>query len=619
MSNDISAKPQEFEFKAEMKQLLHLIIHSLYTHPEVFLRELVSNASDAMNKVRVKKLTDAEIISPDAELRININVNKETKTFTIEDFGIGMTHEELVNQLGVVASSGTLNFLKELKESGKPLDANLIGQFGVGFYSVFMVTDEVAVETRSAEPFSKSWKWTSGGESTYNITEGERDTRGTKITFKLKENYHDFAEDWKIKSILTKYSNFVEFPIYVNGEKANQVQALWHKKKEEVKDDELVEFYKFVSNDYQEPLGHLHLNIEGNVNFKALLFVPQVAPPTLFRDFNEKSVQLYSNKIFIQENAVDLLPEYLRFIRGVVDTEDLPLNVSREVTQNSPVMTKIRNIISSRILSLLEEWADKDKVKYNKFFNEFGALFKTGLNSDFSNKDKITELLRFESSEYTSDELRSLNAYVASMKPEQKEIYFAAGNSREQLEKNPNLEYFKKNHIEVLYFLDPVDLFIMPYLFEYDGKKIVSIEKAELEDNKIEQNDESLGKDAAKSLIDEFKRILGDRVEDVTISKRLVDSPASVVVGKEGIDPQMEKMMKLMDKEFKASKRILEINPNHKLIQNLSNLFISGSQPELFSQSILQIYEGAMLIDGNLNNPNDFVSRMNELLTIATK
>ncbi len=619
MSNDISAKPQEFEFKAEMKQLLHLIIHSLYTHPEVFLRELVSNASDAMNKVRVKKLTDAEIISPDAELRININVNKETKTFTIEDFGIGMTHEELVNQLGVVASSGTLNFLKELKESGKPLDANLIGQFGVGFYSVFMVTDEVAVETRSAEPFSKSWKWTSGGESTYNITEGERDTRGTKITFKLKENYHDFAEDWKIKSILTKYSNFVEFPIYVNGEKANQVQALWHKKKEEVKDDELVEFYKFVSNDYQEPLGHLHLNIEGNVNFKALLFVPQVAPPTLFRDFNEKSVQLYSNKIFIQENAVDLLPEYLRFIRGVVDTEDLPLNVSREVTQNSPVMTKIRNIISSRILSLLEEWADKDKVKYNKFFIEFGALFKTGLNSDFSNKDKITELLRFESSEYTSDELRSLNAYVAAMKPEQKEIYFAAGNSREQLEKNPNLEYFKKNHIEVLYFLDPVDLFIMPYLFEYDGKKIVSIEKAELEDNKIEQNDESLGKDAAKSLIDEFKRILGDRVEDVTISKRLVDSPASVVVGKEGIDPQMEKMMKLMDKEFKASKRILEINPNHKLIQNLSNLFVSGSQPELFSQSILQIYEGAMLIDGNLNNPNDFVSRMNELLTIATK
>ncbi|MFA5511404.1 MAG: molecular chaperone HtpG [Candidatus Kapaibacterium sp.] len=619
MSNDISAKPQEFEFKAEMKQLLHLIIHSLYTHPEVFLRELVSNASDAMNKVRVKKLTDAEIISPDAELRININVNKETKTFTIEDFGIGMTHEELVNQLGVVASSGTLNFLKELKESGKPLDANLIGQFGVGFYSVFMVTDEVAVETRSAEPFSKSWKWTSGGESTYNITEGERDTRGTKITFTLKENYHDFAEDWKIKSILTKYSNFVEFPIYVNGEKANQVQALWHKKKEEVKDDELVEFYKFVSNDYQEPLGHLHLNIEGNVNFKALLFVPQVAPPTLFRDFNEKSVQLYSNKIFIQENAVDLLPEYLRFIRGVVDTEDLPLNVSREVTQNSPVMTKIRNIISSRILSLLEEWADKDKVKYNKFFNEFGALFKTGLNSDFSNKDKITELLRFESSEYTSDELRSLNAYVAAMKPEQKEIYFAAGNSREQLEKNPNLEYFKKNHIEVLYFLDPVDLFIMPYLFEYDGKKIVSIEKAELEDNKIEQNDESLGKDAAKSLIDEFKRILGDRVEDVTISKRLVDSPASVVVGKEGIDPQMEKMMKLMDKEFKASKRILEINPNHKLIQNLSNLFVSGSQPELFSQSILQIYEGAMLIDGNLNNPNDFVSRMNELLTIATK
>ena len=618
MSNEVSANQQEFEFKAEMKQLLHLIIHSLYTHPEVFLRELVSNASDAMNKVRIRKLTDGNIISPDAELRINILVNKEQKSISIEDFGTGMSREDLINQLGVVASSGTLSFLKAAKESGKPVDANLIGQFGVGFYSVFMVTDEVVVETRSAEPFSKAYKWTSSGETSYKIEESDRESRGTKISFIFKDEFADMAEDYRIKSILTKYSNFVEFPIYVNNEKADKVEALWHRKKDDLNTEELSEFYKFISNDYQEPMGHLHLNIEGNVNFKALLFVPAIAPPTLFKDFQEKSVQLYSNKIFIQDNAIDLIPEYLRFLRGVVDTEDLPLNVSREVTQNSPVMTKIRNVITSRTLTMLDEWADKDKEKYNKFFIQFGALFKTGLNSDYTNKDKITELLRFETSEHPTGELRSLNAYVASMKPEQKEIYFASGDSREQLEKNPNLEYFKKNKIEVIFFTDPVDLFVMPYLFEYDSKKIISIEKAELDITKDAENTEALKSETADSLINEFKRILGDRVEDVIISKRLVDSPASVVIGKEGFDPQMEKMMKMMDKEFKASKRILELNMSHTLIKNLSKLHIANSNSELLSQCIIQIYDGAMLIDGNLPNPTDFVNRMSELLTIAT-
>ncbi|MDT3741180.1 MAG: molecular chaperone HtpG [Candidatus Kapabacteria bacterium] len=618
MSNEVSAKQQEFEFKAEMKQLLHLIIHSLYTHPEVFLRELVSNSSDALNKVRIKKLTDGDIISPDAELRINIMINKEQKSFSIEDTGVGMTRDDLIEQLGVVASSGTLNFLKASKDSGKPVDANLIGQFGVGFYSVFMVTDEVIVETRSAEPFSKSYRWTSSGEASYTIEEIDKDTRGTKISFKLKDEYSEFADEYRIKSVLTKYSNFVEFPIYINNERANKVEALWHKKKEDINDEELNEFYKFVSNDYQEPLGHLHLNIEGNINFKALLFIPSVASPTLFRDFQEKSVQLYSNKIFIQDNAIDLIPEYLRFLRGVVDTEDLPLNVSREVTQNSPVMTKIRNVITSRMLSLLEEWADKDLEKYNTFFIQFGALFKTGLNSDFMNKDKIIELLRFESSTMSAGELRSLNAYTASMKAEQKEIYFATGNSREQVENNPNLEYFKKNGIEVLYFTDPVDLFIMPFLYEYDSKKIVSIERAELESKEDTDNKTALGTDETDKLINEFKSILGDKVEDVMVSKRLVDSPASVVTGKSDIDPQMERVMRMMDKDYTAAKRILEINTAHPLIMNLSKLLDGKNEPDLVTKCVNQIYEGAMLIDGNLTNPIDFVNRMSELMIKAT-
>ncbi|GAB1370103.1 molecular chaperone HtpG [Candidatus Kapaibacterium sp.] len=619
MSNEVSANQQEFEFKAEMKQLLNLIIHSLYTHPEVFLRELVSNSSDALNKVRFRKITDNNIISPDAELKINILVNKENKSITIEDTGIGMSKDELINQLGVIANSGTLNYLKALKETGKQLDANLIGQFGVGFYSVFMVTDEVTVDTRSAEPFSKSYKWISKGETSYSIEESDKDSRGTKISFNFKEEFSEFADEFRIKSILKKYSNFVDFPIYVNNEKVNNIDALWHKNKEEIKDEELNEFYKFISNDYTEPLGHLHLNIEGNINFKSLIFIPSSAPPSMFRDFQDKSLHLYSNKVLIQENSTDLIPEYLRFLRGVVDTEDLPLNVSREVTQNSPVMIKIKNVITSKVINLLEEWADKDNEKYDKFFKEFGSLFKTGLNSDFSNKDKLTELLRFESSKSANGELRSLNAYVAAMKPDQKEIYYISGNSRELIEKNPNLEYFLKNDFEVLYFLDPVDLFVMPYIFEYDGKKIVSIDKAEIEDLSKDDNKEKLEKTQTDNLLLEFKKVLNEQVEDVVESKRLVDSPASVVVGKEGLDPQFEKMMKMMEKDFKASKRILEINTSHLLIKNLSELLESNKNQELLHKCIHQIFDGALLIDGILTNHVDYVARNTEILTLATK
>lgn len=618
MSQEVSSSAQNFEFKAEMKQLLHLIIHSLYTHPEVFLRELVSNSSDALNKVRIRKLSDNNIISPDAELRINIFANKDQKSFSIEDTGIGMTRQDLIDQLGVVASSGTLNFLKASKEAGKAIDGNLIGQFGVGFYSVFMVTDEVTVETRSAEPFSKAYKWISKGESQFTIEESDRETRGTKITFILKDEHAEFADEFRLKNILKKYSNFVEFPIYVNNERTNKIEALWHKKKDSVTDEELNEFYKFISNDYQEPLGHLHLNIEGKINFKALLFIPQTAPPTLFRDFQEKSVQLYSNKIFIQENAVDLLPEYLRFLRGLVDTEDLPLNVSREVTQNSVVMTKIREVITTRILQMLAEWAEKDTEKYDKFYKEFGALFKTGLNSDFVNKEKITELLRFETSETEPGKYKSLNGYVANFKPEQNEIYYATGNSREQIEKNPNLEYFKKNNLEVLYFSDPVDLFVMPYLFDYDGKKITSIEKADIKTPSDENKELSLDTNSEEMLINEFKRVLTDKVEDIVVSKRLVESAASVVSGKDGIDPNLEKVMKMMDKEFKASKKVLEINTSHQLIKNLSNMIDVSADKELVEQCINQIFDGAMLIEGNLENASEFVNRMSKIMIKAT-
>jgi molecular chaperone HtpG len=620
MNNEINSTPNEFEFKAEMKQLLHIIVHSLYTNKDIFIRELVSNSSDALNKLRFRRLTDSNIIEPEKELKINITLDKDNKIFTIEDTGIGMTKDELIGKIGTVASSGTLEFLKLVKETDKPLDAQLIGQFGVGFYSVFMVTDEITIETRHADLNSKSFRWKSKGEDKFTIEEIDRPERGTKIYFKLNEEAATYIEDWNVKNILQKYSNFVNFPIYVNNEEVNKVTALWHKKKEDIKNEELNEFYKFISNDFQPPLGHLLLSIEGGVNFKALVFIPETAPPMLFRDAFEKSLQLYSKRVFIQDECKELLPDYLRFIRGVVDTEDLPLNVSREVTQSSPVMTKIKNVLTSKVLSLLEEWADKDKGKYEKFYNNFGSLFKTGINSDFTNKNKIVELLRFETSNQPKGELTSFNGYVSRMKPDQKNIYFISGDHRDIIERNPNLEYFRKKEIEVIFLTDPVDIFTIPYLNEYDGKPLQSIEKQEIGITKDEvSKGESIGEDVKKSIISLFKDTLKDKVEDVIESMRLVESAATLVVGKQGFDPQMEKMMQMMDKQYSASKRILEINTSHPLIKNLAKLYIADSNNPILLNCINQLFEGALLIEGQLKSPNDFVRRMTQIMEEATK
>lgn len=620
MDAEKNINKQEFEYKAEMKQLLHIIVHSLYTHPEVFLRELVSNASDALNKFRFRRLVDHNILQPESELKIDIKIDKETNLFSIEDSGIGMTKDDLINQIGTVASSGTLQFLNAIKEQKQALDANLIGQFGVGFYSVFMVTDEIQIETRFADVDSKPYRWVSEGEDKYYIEQIEREERGTKISFKIKDEYKEFLEVYKIKEVLKKYSNFVDFPIYVNGEKVNTISALWHRKKDDIKDEELDEFYKYISNDYEVPLGHLHLSIEGNINFKALLFVPKTAPPMLFKEIGEKSLQLYTNKVFIQDDCKELLPDYLKFVKGVVDTEDLPLNVSREVIQSSPLIAKMRNVLTGKILTYLEEWAGKDEEKYNTFFKAFGSVFKTGANSDFTNKDRIVELFRFESSNSSKGELTSFNGYVSRLKPDQTEIYYVSGATRDVIEQNPNLEYFKKKEIEVIYLTDPVDIFTFPYIMEYDKKPLKSIDKADIDLSKFgDTAQDNLNEDLSKSLIVLFKEVLGDKVEDVTISKRLIDSPATLVVGKQGMDTQLEKMMQMLDKEFTASKRILEINTSHPLIKNLSKLHTDKNNNELLMKSINVIYEGALLIEGYLNRPNDFVKSITEIMEVATK
>jgi len=607
---------EQFAYKAEMQQLLHLIIHSLYTHPEVFLRELISNSSDALNKVRFRSLTDTPLVSPEAELSVRITTDKDNSKLIIEDSGCGMSREELIENLGTVAKSGTLEFLQKVREGKQSTEGDLIGQFGVGFYSVFMVTDEVIVETRSADPDEKAWKWTSGGEGTYTIEPSDKETRGTSITFVLKEDYKEFAEDYRIQSIVKKYSNYVDFPIYVNDEKVNSVTALWHKKSADITEEELEEFYKFVTNDFDKQLGHIQLSLEGAVEFKALLFIPSVAPAQMFRDMEERSANLYANKVLIQQHCKDLLPEYLRFVRGVVDTPDLPLNVSREVTQNSPVMAKIRSVITGKVLGLLEDWAQNDTEKYNIFYKNFGMMLLLGINNDYSNRERLIKLLRFSTSLTENDTRISLADYVGRMKTDQKEIYYISGDNRAQLLGSPNIEYFVKNSLEVLLLTDPVEVFTAPYIGEYEGKRLIAADKAELP-NESDTTDENKAENET-SLLGMFKEILGDRVEDVRLSKRLVSSAVALVAGKQGLDPHMEKMMKMMDKDFAPTKKALEINPDHPLIHNLTTLAEKDKDNVLVKDAVQQLYDAALLLDGGLTNPTDFINRMTNFMAKAT-
>jgi len=607
-----------FEYKAEMKQLLSIIIHSLYIHPEIFLRELISNACDALNKIRFRKLTDQNIVDPDVPLEIRIDADSKKETFSIEDTGIGMTKDELVNNIGTVARSGTIDFLEKIKKENKQFDENLIGQFGVGFYSVFMVADEVTIETRHADTDSKGLRWKSSGESSFTIEEIDRKNRGTKIYFKLKSSAKEFSQEYKVKEVINKYSNFADFPILLKGEKVNKISALWHKKADEIKESQAHEFYKFVTNDFDDPLGYFHLAIEGAVNFKALLFIPKHAPYDLWYLQREKSLNLYSNKILIQNDCKELLPEYLRFTKGVVDTVDLPLNVSREVVQSHPSMAKIRSSLTRKILQYLQDLATSKKEKYEQFYKNFSPLFKTGLNTDFENRNRIIDLLRFESSLKPAGELISLKDYVSRTKKDQKEIYYLCGEHRQILEKNPNLEYFKKKEIEVLFLTEPIDAFVMPSVNEYQKKPLKSIEKADIElapEDKIEVPDTSL----TKSLLTLFKETLKDKVEDVIASKRLVESVVTLVAGKDALDSHTEKMMKIMNKEFKGSKKIMEVNTAHPLISNLSRMYMANSNNPLLGKCIKQLYEGALLIEGSLNSPTEFVKRMAEIMEEATK
>ncbi|ROL56524.1 molecular chaperone HtpG [Bacteroidetes/Chlorobi group bacterium Naka2016] len=615
----VENRVQEFEFVAEIKQLLDIIINSLYTHPEIFIRELISNSSDALHKIRFKRLTEPNILNPELELRIDITVDPETKLFKIEDTGIGMTKEEVISQIGTIAHSGTANFLKNLQKYSENFDINLIGKFGVGFYSVFMVTDEVTLETRSYLPDSSGVRWKSNGKEKYSIEEIDRPTRGTLIYFTLKDEYKEFAQPERVKEIIRKYSNFVDFPIYVNNEKVNTIDAIWRKKKDEVSREDIENFYKYLTGDDNPPLSYLHFSVEGNVNFNALLFIPDSPPSYYWRDFFDKTISLYSHKVFIQDDNPEILPEYLRFIRGVLDTDDLPLNISRETIQNSPLKTKIKQILTNKILSHLEELAENEKEKYAKFTQNFGQIFKGGITIDSANRDRIINLLRYQSTTLPENEYTSLKDYVSRMKENQKSIYYVITDSRSSLSRNPNLEYFLKNNYEVLVMTDPIDSLIVPLIREYDGKPLKSIDKVDVEIQKETDGNERLDPETANKLFERMKSVLGDRVLNVQESNRLVDSPVTLVAPYFGHDPQSEKIFKILDKNYQKSKKILEVNTAHPIIKNLAKLIDNSESDNIVEKIIEQLYYETLVLEGELEEPTELVKNMNEILQKFTE
>ncbi len=605
---------QELEFVAEIKQLLDIIINSLYTHPEIFIRELVSNASDALHKIRFKRLTEPNILNPEAELRIDITVDPDRRTFKIEDTGIGMTKEEVISQIGTIAHSGTANFLKNLKKDGENFDINLIGKFGVGFYSVFIVTDEVILETRSYVPDSVGVRWKSNGREKYYIEEIERPQRGTYVYFTLKDEYKEFSNPEKVKEVIKKYSNFVDFPIYVNNEKVNTVDAIWRKKQNEVTQEEIEEFYKFLTNDQNPPLTYLHLSIEGNVNFNSLLFIPETPTPYYWREFFDKTISLYSNKIFIQDDNPHILPEYLRFVRGVLDTDDFPLNVSRETIQSSPIISKIKQILTTKLLKHLEELSENSKEKYSKFIRNYGQILKGGITIDSQNKDRIINLLRYQSTLLEENEYISFKEYISRMREDQKAIYYVMADSRYSLNRNPNLEFFNKNNLEVLIMTDPIDAFIIPIIGEYESKPLKSIDKIDVEITKDYTKEDSLPQEISNKLFERMKKVLGDRVLNVLESKRLVESPVTLVAPYFGHDPQAEKIYKILDKNYQKSKKILEVNTSHPLIKNLAQLILNNEESKTADRIIEQLYFQTLVLEGEIDEPMEFVKKLNEVI-----
>lgn len=616
------SQTDQFEFKTEIKQLLDIITHSLYTSREVFLRELVSNASDALDKLRFEQARSTDIKDPDLELSIAITADKDKKILTITDTGIGMTREELIRNIGTIAHSGSAEFIRQAM-ADKENSSNIIGRFGVGFYSVFMAADKVTIRTRSFRPDAKTVEWVSDGLGTYTIAELEDDApRGTAITVQLKEDAAEFADKNQITSIIKKHSNFISFPILVQEEKVNTVPALWRENKFSVTPEQYKEFYTFLTYDHEAPLDTLHMSVDAPVQFSALAFVPPHSADTFGFDRDNYGLDLYVRRVLIQTKNKDLIPEYLGFMRGVVDTEDLPLNISRETLQENLLIRKIASTLTKQILGHLKKLG-QDKDRYAAFWKEHSKRFKLGY-MDFANQEAFGELLRFNSSRHDGkDGLISLDEYIETAKDGQKDIYYISGPSREAIEQNPHLEIFRTKGLEVLYLYEPIDEFVMDSLRKFKDFEFRSTENADIESlEKFADTGENapksqeLSDEEAKDMdrfLKRVKEILGDRITEARVSKRLSQSP-SCLVSPDGATSQMHKIMQLVTKDTSIPKKVFEINQDHALIRNLLAVFGKDEKDPFVTSVIEQLYESALLMDGYLSDPHKMVARLNRLM-----
>ena len=607
---------QQHGFQAEVKQLLDIVIHSLYTDSEIFVRELVSNASDALEKARLKQLTENSVYQADAELKIVITTDEENNTLTITDTGIGMNRDELTENLGTIAHSGTKAFLEQLKEKGDG-NADVIGQFGVGFYSAFMAADEVEVSTHSWDPAAENLKWTSDGSTGYSIEEVDEQARGCKMVMKLKEDKAEFSKADRVKEILEKYSNFVTFPIELNGERVNKVEALWLKSKSEVEPEQYTEFYKFIAHAYDEPKFTMHFSADAPLAINALLFVPGENQEQFGMGQMEAGVSLYCRKVLIDAKPQKLLPEWLRFLRGVIDSADLPLNISRETMQDSALIQKLNKLITKRFLKFLATQSKQDPEAYLDFYTKFGRFLKEGIATSFEHQEQLAGLIRFESTSTEAGTQTSFAEYIERAADDQEEIYFLTGASRDILTKGPYLEAFKARGIEVALFTDQVDQYVLDSMPEFKGKKLVPADRADIELDDLESEGEALDASSLTALTGWMQDTLGDRVEKVEAGKRLVDSPIAALAPKEAPNAQMMAMMKAMGQEVPTPKVTLEINPRSEVIKNLSSL--QAKDDELATLVAQQLTDNALLAAGLLENPQEMVSRMNDLLARVAK
>ena len=627
----VETRKETLGFQTEVKRLLHLMIHSLYSNREIFLRELISNASDASDKLRFEAISNPDLLESEADLRVRVSFDSEARTVTIDDNGIGMSREEVISHLGTIARSGTADFLNHLSGDQKK-DSQLIGQFGVGFYSAFIVADKVDVFTRRAgEPASEGVHWSSTGEGEFDIATVDKPERGTRIVLHLKDDAKEFADDWRLRSIVKKYSDHIGVPIQMvkafhgeepdrpaepDWESVNRANALWTRPRNEVKDEEYRAFYQHVAHDFADPVAWSHNKVEGNLEYTSLLYVPSRASFDLYQREAPRGLKLYVQRVFIMDQAEEFLPLYLRFVRGVVDSGNLSLNISREILQKDPVISTMKTALTKRTLDMLEKLASNEADKYREFWKNFGQVLKEGPAEDFANREKIAGLLRFASTHGDDGEQTvSLTDYIGRMKEGQDKIYYLTGESHTQVRNSPHLEVFRKKGIEVLLLTDRIDEWLMTYLTEFDGRSFVDVTRGDLDLGKLDSDEEKKAQEEVaktrEALVERLKSSLGEQVSQVRVSHRLTDSPAVLALGEQDIGLQMRQILEASGQKLPDTKPIFEFNPEHPLIAKLD---AEDDQDRFGDLSHILFDQAALAAGSTLKDPASYVQRLNRLL-----